>query len=167
MLVPSTPWWCCTQRTWFFPCVSAALPVAPSSAVASVLRSHSYLRPVPVGVGSTDTQLKFDPWWGLRWRGAAPPLNLSSCSATLHSKKKKKSWVIIHEERNPFKTGEREWGSKFHLPNHIWPGARGRQVGTEGEENEQRRLDDDVTETGGHNRSPSNAGNPFGLRLWP
>lgn len=59
-------------------------------------------------------------------------------------------------------------GSRFHLPNHIWPGARGRQVGTEGEENERRRrLADDVTETGGHDRSPSNAGNPLGLRFWP
>lgn len=85
MLVPTAPWRRCAQRTWFFPCVSAAPPVAPSSAAASVLRSHSYSRPVPVGVGSAGTQLNFDLWWGLHWRGAAPPLNLSSCSATLPS----------------------------------------------------------------------------------
>lgn len=74
---------------------------------------------------------------------------------------------MIHTEREPFKpsiTGGES--NNFNLLDHIWSGAGGRQVRTEREENNRRRLGD-ATETGGHDRSPSNAGNPFGLQSWP
>lgn len=46
---------------------------------------------------------------------------------------------MIHKERNLLKTGDAACGecddNKFHLLHHIWSGASGGQVRTEGAEN--------------------------------